>query len=235
MTFYFRVPVIEQNDCRECGRKITFLDGIIAVVGDGSRCSLCQLFVIKHLFIWCKIAVQADQFREAGSDLIPIHLNIRTIALFQYDAFAAVFFKAAAFPGYSMGASASTVFLFQEISALFGRVLCLEKRIDAALSTLEAAPICKRICNFILRNEFPGFRECCHVGMVFFAWHGQFFQLGKKYLRPVVVETQQFPVFTVGVNKRPGFRQKYFSKCGICQFIRQAFCFLRVIGAANIT
>ena len=122
--------------------RMRFFDGIIAVVGDGSRCSLCQLFVIKHLFIWCKIAVQADQFRDAGSDLIPIHLNIRTIALFQYDAFAAVFFKAAAFFGYSMGASASTVFFFQEISALFGRVLCLEKRIDAALSALKAAPVC---------------------------------------------------------------------------------------------
>ena len=122
--------------------RVCFLYGVIAIIGDVSRCILCQRLVIKRLFIWCKIAVLPDQLRDAGSDLVPIHLNLRTAALFQYDALAAVFFKAAAFFGYSMGASASTVFLFQEISALFGRVLCLEKRIDVALSTLKAAPVC---------------------------------------------------------------------------------------------
>ena len=122
--------------------RVRFLDGVIAVIGSISHCILCQCFVIKRLFIWCKIEIQTDQLRNAGSDLIPIHLNIRTATLFQYDALAAVFFKAAAFSGYSMGTSASTIFLFQKISVLFGRVLCLEKRVDAALSTLEAAPIC---------------------------------------------------------------------------------------------
>ena len=116
LTVYFKeIPnLIEYNVVR-----VRFLDGIIAVVGGGLRCSLCQIFVIKRLFIWCKITVQVDQLRNAGSDFIPIHLNIRTATLFQYDAFAAVFFIAAAFSGYSMGSSTSTVFLFQKIGAFF--------------------------------------------------------------------------------------------------------------------
>ena len=146
-----------------------FLDGVIAVVGGVPRRILCQRLIIKRLFVQRKKAIQANQFRDTQSNIVPVHLNIRAVALFQHDALAAMIFIAAVFSGYSMSAPADAVLLFQKIDALFGNVRGLEKLIDAGLSALKAASVCKGICDFILRDESAGFRDRCHVGAIFFA------------------------------------------------------------------
>ena len=149
--------------------RVGFLDGVIAVVGGVSHHILCLRLIIKRLFVWCKIAVHPNQLRDTRSDLVPIHLNICTARFFQRDAFAAVIFIAAAFSGYSMGASSDAVFLFQKISALFCRVRSLEKLMDAGLSTLKAASICKRSRNFIFSDKPARLRNSRHIGVIFFA------------------------------------------------------------------
>ena len=214
--------------------RVCFLDGVIAVVGGVSRHILCLRLIIKRLFVRCKIAVHPNQLRDTRSDLVPIHLNICTARFFQRDAFAAVIFIAAIFSRYSMGVSADPIFFFQEIGALLGRVRSLEKRIDAGLSTLKAASICKRSRDFIFGNKSACFRNSHHVGVIFFTWQGQFFQSDEKCLRSVVMETQQLSVFAVSIHKDFVFRQKPFPKYRVCHIVRQQLPFFRVIGAANI-
>ena len=136
---------------------MSFLDGVIAVVGGVSRRILCQRLIIKRLFVRRKIAVQSNQLRDTRSNIVPAHLNIRAVALFQHDALAAVIFIAAVFSGYSMSAPADAILLFQKIGTLFGSVRGLEKFIDAGLSAFKAASVCKGICDFILRDESAGF------------------------------------------------------------------------------
>ena len=68
-----------------------------------------------------------------------------------------------------MGASSDAVFLFQKISALFCRVRSLEKLMDAGLSTLKAASICKRSRNFIFSDKPARLRNSRHIGVIFFA------------------------------------------------------------------
>ena len=166
LTVHFKeIPHLKQHDVVRVG----FLDGVIAVVGGVSHYILCLRLIIKRLFVWCKIAVHPNQLRDTRSDLVPIHLNVCTAVLFQHNAFAAVIFIAAAFSGYSMGASSDAVFLFQKISALFCRVRSLEKRMDAGLSTLKAASICKRSRNFIFSDKPARLRNSRHIGVIFFA------------------------------------------------------------------
>ena len=149
--------------------RVGFLDGVIAVVGGVSHHILCLRLIIKRLFVWCKIAVHPNQLRDTRSDLVPIHLNICTARFFQRDAFAAVIFIAAAFSGYGMGMPADAVLLFQKIGILLGSVRSLEKRIDAGLSTLKAAPVCKRSRNFIFGDKPARLRNSRHIGVIFFA------------------------------------------------------------------
>ena len=146
-----------------------FLDGVIAVVDGVSRRILSQRLIIKRLFVRRKIAIQSNQLRDSRSNIVPVHLNIYAAALFQHDALAAVIFIAAVFSGYSMSAPANAVLFFQKIGTLFGRMRGLEEFIDASLSAFKAASVCKEICDFILRDEFAGFRERRHVGVIFFA------------------------------------------------------------------
>ena len=159
------IPHLKQHDVVRVG----FLDGVIAVVGGVSHHILCLRLIIKRLFVWCKIAVHPNQLSDTRSDLVPIHLNVCTAVLFQHNAFAAVIFIAAAFSGYSMGASSDAILFFQKISALFCRVRSLEKLIDAGLSTLKAACICKRSRNFIFSDKPARLRNSRHIGVIFFA------------------------------------------------------------------
>ena len=161
-------------------------------------------------------------------------MNILTASFFQRNAFAAVIFIATIFSRYSMGVSTDPVFFFQKIGALFGCVRCLEERINAGLSTLNAAPICKRSRDFIFGDKSARFRNSRQIGVVFFTQQGQFFQSDEKRLRSVVMETQKLPVFTVSVHEYLVFRQKPFPKCGVCHIVRQQLPFFRVIGAADI-
>ena len=142
---------------------------VIVVINRVPHGVLRHFLVIGCLLIRRKVAVQPNQLRDARSDLVPIHLNICTAVLFQHNAFAAVIFIAAAFSGYSMGASSDAVFLFQKISALFCRVRSLEKLMDAGLSTLKAASICKRSRNFIFSDKPARLRNSRHIGVIFFA------------------------------------------------------------------
>ena len=181
--------------------RVGFLDGVIAVVGGVSHHILCLRLIIKRLFVWCKIAVHPNQLRDTRSDLVPIHLNICTARFFQRDAFAAVIFVAAAFSGYGMGMPADAVLLFQKIGALFGGVRSLKKLINAGLSALKAAPVCKRSRNFIFGDKPAGCWNSRHIGTEFLSWKGQIFQTCEKCLRPVVMEAQQRTVFAVGVHE----------------------------------
>ena len=142
---------------------------VIVVINRVPHGVLRHFLVIGCLLIRRKVAIQPNQLRDARSDLVPIHLNVCTAVLFQHNAFAAVIFIAAAFSRYSMGVSADPIFFFQEIGALFGCVRCLEERINAGLSTLEAASICKRSRDFIFGNKSARFRNSRHVGVIFFA------------------------------------------------------------------
>ena len=142
---------------------------VIVVINRVPHGVLRHFLVIGCLLIRRKVAVQPNQLRDARSDLVPIHLNVCTAVLFQHNAFAAVIFIAAAFSGYSMGASSDAVFLFQKISALFCRVRSLEKLMDAGLSTLKAASICKRSRNFIFSDKPARLRNSRHIGVIFFA------------------------------------------------------------------
>ena len=142
---------------------------VIVVINCVPHGVLRHFLVIGCLLIRRKVAVQPNQLRDARSDLVPIHLNVCTAVLFQHNAFAAVIFIAAAFSGYSMGASSDAVFLFQKISALFCRVRSLEKLMDAGLSTLKAASICKRSRNFIFSDKPARLRNSRHIGVIFFA------------------------------------------------------------------
>ena len=63
--------------------------------------------------------------------------SICTARFFQRAALAAVIFIAAALSGYGMVIPADALLLFQKIGAFLGSMLCLEKRIDAGLSTLK--------------------------------------------------------------------------------------------------
>ena len=181
--------------------RVGFLDGVIAVVGGVSHHILCLRLIIKRLFVWCKIAVHPNQLRDTRSDLVPIHLNICTARFFQRDALAAVILVAAALSGYGMGMPADAVLLFQKIGILLGSVRSLEKRIDAGLSTLKAAPVCKRSRNFIFGDKPAGCWNSLHIGAEFLSWKGQIFQTCEKCLRPVVMEAQQRTVFAVGVHE----------------------------------
>ena len=143
--------------------RVGFLNGVIAVVGGVSHHILCLRLIIKRLFVRCKIAVHPNQLRDTRSDLVPIHLNICTARFFQRDAFAAVILVAAAFSGYGMGMPADAVFLFQKIGILLGGVRSLEKRINAGLSPLKAASVCKRSRDFIFGNKSACFRNSRHV------------------------------------------------------------------------
>ena len=68
-----------------------------------------------------------------------------------------------------MGMPADAVLLFQKIGILLGSVRSLEKRIDAGLSTLKAASICKRSRNFIFSDKPARLRNSRHIGVIFFA------------------------------------------------------------------
>ena len=142
---------------------------VIAVVNCVPQGILLRRLVIGCLLIRREVAVQSNQLRDARSDLVLIHLNIRTGVLFQHDTFAAVIFIAAAFSGYSMGMSADTVLFFQKIGALFWSVRRLEKLVDAGLSTLKAAPVRKRSRNFIFGDKPASLRNSRHIGVIFFA------------------------------------------------------------------
>ena len=196
--------------------RMRFLDGMIAVVGGVSRRILCPcLIIIKRLFVWRKIAVQPDQLRDTRSSFVPVHLNIRTAALFQHDALAVVLFITAAFSGHSMGMSADAVLFFQKISALPGRVRGLEKRIDAVLSALKAAPMRKRSRNFIFGDKPAGCWNSRHIRVILPARQGQFFQPGKKRLRTVKMKPHQLSILPVGVKEYFVFRQKSFPELRI--------------------
>ena len=142
---------------------------VIVVINRVPHGVLRHFLVIGCLLIRRKVAVQPNQLRDARSDLVPIHLNVCTAVLFQHNAFAAVIFIAAAFSGYSMGASSDAVLLFQKIGALFGRVRCLEKFIDAGFPAFKAASICKRSRNFIFSDKPASLRNNRHIGVIFFA------------------------------------------------------------------
>ena len=224
------IPHLKQHDVVRVG----FLDGVIAVVGGVSHHILCLRLIIKRLFIWCKIAVHPNQLRDTRSDLVPIHPNICTARFFQRDALAAVIFIAAALSGYGMGMPADAVLLFQKIGAFLGSMLCLEKRIDAGLSTLKAASVCKRSRNFIFGDKPAGCWNSRHIGAEFLSRKGQIFQTCEKCLRPVVMEAQQRTVFVVGVHEYLVFRQEPIPERRIQQIVRQTLRFLWKAGAMDI-
>ena len=172
LTVHFKeIPHLKQHDVVRVG----FLDVVIAVVGGVSHHILCLRLIIKRLFVWCKIAVHPNQLRDTRSDLVPIHLNICTTRFFQRDALAAVIFIAAALSGYGMGMPADAILLFQKIGILLGGVRSLEKLIDAGLSTLKAASVCKRSSNFIFGDKPAGCWNSLHIGTEFLSWKGQIF------------------------------------------------------------
>ena len=142
---------------------------VIVVINRVSQGVLCHCLVIDGLLIRRKVAVHPNQLRNARSDLAPIHLNIRAARFSQRDALAAVIFIATAFSGYGVGTPADAELLFQKISALFCRVRSLEKLMDAGLSTLKAASICKRSRNFIFSDKPARLRNSRHIGVIFFA------------------------------------------------------------------
>ena len=208
---------------------------VIVVINRVPHGVLRHFLVIGCLLIRRKVAVQPNQLRDARSDLVPIHLNVCTAVLFQHNAFAAVIFIAAAFSGYGMGMPADAVLLFQKIGILLGSVRSLEKRIDAGLSTLKAASVCKRSRNFIFGDKPAGCWNSLHIGVEFLSRKGQIFQTCEKCLRLVVMEAQQRTVFAVGVHEYLVFRQEPIPERRIQQIVRQTLRFLWKAGAMDIT
>ena len=74
-----------------------------------------------------------------------------------------------------MGMPADAILLFQKIGILLGGVRSLEKLIDAGLSTLKAASVCKRSSNFIFGDKPAGCWNSLHIGPEFLSWTGQIF------------------------------------------------------------
>lgn len=91
----------------------------------------------------------------------------------------------------------------------------LEKRIDAVLSALKAAPMRKRSRNFIFGDKPAGCWNSRHIGVIFFARQGQFFQPGKKRLRAMKMKPHQLSILPVGVKEYFVFRQKSFPELRI--------------------
>ena len=207
---------------------------VIVVINRVPHGVLRHFLVIGCLLIRRKVAVQPNQLRDARSDLVPIHLNVCTAVLFQHNAFAAVIFIAAAFSGYSMGASSDAILFFQKIGILLWGVRSLEKLIDAGLSTLKAASVCKRSSNFIFGDKPAGCWNSLHIGAEFLSWKGQIFQTCEKCLRLVVMEAQQRTVFAVGVHEYLVFRQEPIPERRIQQIVRQTLRFLWKAGAMDI-
>ena len=142
---------------------------VIVVINSVPQGILLHSLVIGCLLIRCKIAVCPNQLRDARSNLVPIHLNIRAAILFQRNSLAAVIFIAAAFSGYGVGMPADAVLLFQKIGTLLGRMRRLEKFIDAGFPAFKAASICKRSRNFISSDKSAGLRNRRHIGVILLA------------------------------------------------------------------
>ena len=158
-------------------------------------------FVIRRLFLFCQIAVLADQVRNSSGKFLPCESHIRAAVLFVPQTFSVVPFIAAGCAGQSVRAPAGAILVTKETDSFFFIAVFLKKSVNAAFSAGHTASSCQGGVNLILGDELLDCGNFRQFRRKSFAGQRQVLQVFPNSSQPVVVEPQQIPVLLIGHPK----------------------------------
>ena len=158
-------------------------------------------FVIRRLFLFCQIAVLADQVRNSSGKFLPCESHIRAAVLFVPQTFSVVPFIAASCAGQSMRAPTNAILITKKTDSFFFVAVFLKKSVNAAFSAGHTASSCQGGVNLILGDELLDCGNFRQFRRKSFAGQRQVLQVFPNSSQPVVVEPQQIPVLLIGHPK----------------------------------